>query len=142
MAQIAAPYGYNMQPTSADLRLQFVTFATVGLIGTAVHYAILLFGVKFASLPASFASSIGFVGGAVTNYFLNYFFTFASTGDHFSTGRRFVALVISGWLLNLSLMTLFAQICEWHYLLSQVFTTLVCLLWNFFGSRLWAFREV
>lgn len=131
-----------MRLPGSEIGNQFLRFALVGAVGTAVQYTVLFLGVEFLSIYAAVASAIGFLLGAVTNYFLNYFLTFGSRSSHLATGSRFAVLVAIGWCLNLAAMGFFAHMLGWHYFLAQVFTTLSCLLWNFSASRWWAFREV
>jgi putative flippase GtrA len=45
----------------------------LGIVGTAVHYSILLLLVQLFFTSPVIASTIGFAGGAITNYFLNYY---------------------------------------------------------------------
>jgi putative flippase GtrA len=120
---------------------QFLRFMAVGAGGTAVQYAALWAGVRFDLAPAAIASAVGYLLGSLFNYLLNYYFTFASRKSHLEAAAKFYTLVGVGWLLNTALMGMLVHGRDWNVWLAQVFTTGVCLLWNFAGSKWWAFRH-
>ncbi|MBP1204392.1 putative flippase GtrA [Duganella sp. 1411] len=119
---------------------QFLRFAMVGASGTAVQYAVLWLGVERFGVGAAAASGAGYLLGAVVNYVLNYFFTFGSRHSHLRVASRYFSLLAVGWCLNTALMWLLVQEAHWYYWVAQVLTTGLGLLFNFAGSRWWAFR--
>jgi putative flippase GtrA len=119
---------------------QFVRFAAVGAVGTAVQYVTLWVGVEFLAWPAAVASMVGYALGSVVNYALNYAFTFASDKPHLETAAKYYAVLGVGLLLNGALMGLFVNILGWNYWIAQFLTTAVALLWHFTGSKWWAFK--
>lgn len=119
---------------------QFLRFAMVGASGTAVQYAVLWIGVERFGVGAAAASGAGYLLGAVVNYVLNYFFTFGSRQSHLRAAGRYFTLLAVGWCLNTALMWLLVHEAHWYYWLAQVLTTGLGLLFNFAGSRWWAFR--
>lgn len=123
------------------LSRQFLHFAAVGLVGTAVQYLTLWIGVEYWGWAAAVASALGYVLGALTNYALNYKFTFKSNASHGATASKFFTVVAIGGCLNTALMALLAHVLDWQYFVAQILTTALGLIWNFAGSRLWAFRE-
>ena len=123
-----------------SLSRQFLRFAAVGAAGTAVQYLTLWLGVEWFSLGAVTASAIGYLLGSVVNYVLNYFFTFASGKSHVETASKYYAVLAVGWCLNTALMTLFVRYLDWNYWIAQIVTTGLGLIWNFLGSRFWAFK--
>ncbi|KKB61693.1 hypothetical protein WM40_21690 [Robbsia andropogonis] len=126
--------------TYQPLFLQFCRFAAVGLSGTAVQYLTLWIGVQGLHTTAVSASAVGYLLGSVCNYALNYLITFRATHGHFHTAPRYFALLGVGWCLNNLLMWLFAHYLGWSYWVAQVITTGIGLIYNFCGSRWWAFR--
>lgn len=118
---------------------RFAKFAGVGAIGTAAHYATLFVLVDFLGVGAVAASSAGFVVGGVINYLLNYRFTFRSQQSHTSTAPRFFAIALGGFFLNGAGMSLFADHIGLHYLLAQVITTGIILVWTFLANHYWTF---
>jgi putative flippase GtrA len=119
---------------------QFLRFATVGGIATAIHYLILVALVQAVNMNAVWASSIGFIISAVCNYLLNYRFTFRSNVEHRRAVVKFVVVAGVGLLLNSLTMQIATEYMRLHYLLAQVLATGLVLLWNFTGNRLWTFK--
>lgn len=119
---------------------QFVKFSGVGTIGTAAHYLTLVSLVEGLQLHTVLASSAGALVGALVNYILNYHYTFRSDQAHLSALTKFLTIATIGFVLNGLLMSLLAIHLGMHYLLAQVITTALVLVWNFLGNRLWTFR--
>ena len=120
---------------------QFVRFASVGLLGTSCHYLTLMVLVGTGLNPVT-ASACGFIVGALINYTLNRRFTFRSAIAHRTGLPRFLTIAGAGLLLNTTVMALLTVGLGLHYLLAQLVATGLVLFWNFFGNRLWTFREV
>ncbi|WP_211251709.1 GtrA family protein [Andreprevotia chitinilytica] len=120
---------------------QFIQFAAVGLVGTGVQYLTILLGTDWLGFAAAVTSALGYVLGAFANYVLNYFFTFKSGKSHSEAAAKYFTIVGIGWCLNTGLMTLFVNHLGWNHWVAQVITTGIGLIWNFGGSRFWAFRE-
>jgi len=119
---------------------QFLRFASVGAISTAVQYVILWSGVEIFAAPAAASSAIGYALGSVVNYLLNYFFTFESDQSHVKAASKYYIVLFIGWCANFGLMELFVNHAGWNYWFAQICTTGICLMWNFIGGRLWAFK--
>jgi putative flippase GtrA len=126
---------------SHPLFKQFLHFAAVGLTGTGIQYVCLWIGVEYLSTQANISSAMGYLLGTVANYRLNYLFTFKSEKSHAEAVSKYYAVVGIGWGINLGLMTLLAQQWAWNYWLAQILTTTIGLVWNFTGSRFWAFAD-
>ena len=124
-----------------SLPRQFLRFAAVGAIGTIVQYVTLWVGVEYLATTAVVASAVGYVLGSVVNYLLNYFFTFESGKSHLETASKYYAVLGVGWCINTGLMALFVSQLTWNYWFAQIVTTGIGLIWNFLGSRFWAFRH-
>lgn len=135
------------RPLSAIKRLrsssqvpQFLRFAIVGAIGTAVHYTILIALVEGWRLDPVIATTIGFAVAATLGYLLHHHYTFKVRHKlgHGLTGYYFtvtMGLVVNGWIV--------AMLIRWGapYMIAQVVGSSVVMLWNFFVSRAIAFRE-
>ncbi|MDO8414246.1 MAG: GtrA family protein [Gallionellaceae bacterium] len=115
---------------------KFLRFATVGAIGTSVHYVI-LWGLVTAGTAVLLATTVGAIGGALVNYILNYRYTFNSDLAHRSALVKFFTVALIGLLLNTVMMALLTQM---HYFIAQIITTFFVLLWNYIGNLLWTFR--
>ena len=134
-----APPGRPRARQRAALLHQFLRFAAVGACGTAVQYGVLWAGVEHGGAAPPVASAAGYLLGSVVNYLLNYFLTFGQQASHGHSAPRYAALLGVGWCLNTALMYLLVRQALWYYWSAQVVTTGLGLLWNFAGSRWWAF---
>lgn len=120
---------------------QFLRFASVGVVGTTVHYSVLLVLVELLNISVLVATAAGFVLGALTNYILNYHFTFNSRKKHSDAMTKFFAVALMGLGLNQVIMWVAVGILFINYLLSQVVATLVVLFFNYLANRSWSFKE-
>ncbi len=131
----------KIRPHHYVLLRQFLHFAAVGLSGTLVQYTCLWVGVEYLTLAPATASGIGYILGSVVNYVLNYFFTFSSAKSHREAASKYFSVLGIGWCLNFALMLLFTGHWGWNKWYAQIITTGIGLLWNFSGSKWWAFRH-
>jgi len=118
---------------------QFARYVSVGLVATAVHYALLIGLVESggtAPLPATLA---GYVAGGLVSYALNRRLTFAGSRPHREATWRFTAVAASGFAWTSLLMALLVGRLGAPYLPAQAATTLVVLFWGFLANRLWTF---
>jgi len=130
-----------MHPKHHALLRQFIHFAAVGLTGTLVQYVSLWVGVEYFLITAPVASAIGYIFGSIVNYLLNYFFTFSSKKSHKEAAGKYFSIVGIGWCINVGLMSFFIDYLNWYYWFAQFITTGIVLIWNFSGSKWWAFRH-
>jgi putative flippase GtrA len=119
---------------------QFLSFALVGVVGTAAHYLVLAILVEIVAAPVLLATTAGFVVGAEINYALNRRFTFVSTSPHHVALPKFLTVAATGALLNAAVVALFVEVALWHYLLAQLLATVTVLGWNFVANLAWTFR--
>jgi putative flippase GtrA len=120
---------------------QFVKFAGVGIIGTAVHYILLIVFVEvFGRDPVS-GSAVGFLGGAIVNYYLNRHYTFRSDARHMVAMPKFLTVATIGMILNVTIMAILTNLLDFQYLIDQIFATSVVLVWNFIANKFWTFAS-
>jgi putative flippase GtrA len=124
----------------AVLLRQFSAFIWVGLIAAVVHYGLLIGLVEGAGLAPVPATLIGYLGGGLVSYVLNRRHTFASARPHEEAGWRFALVAGVGFLLTYFFMHLFVDSLRIPYLLAQVITTGLVMLWSFGANRIWTFR--
>ena len=119
--------------------VQFLNFAWVGTVATALQYLVLIVLVQFGDLKPALASSLGYAAGAGINYLLNYYYTFASERRHFQAMLKFLTVAVIGLAVNSLIVAVATEKLRLHYLLAQVIATGVVLMWNFSANRLWTF---
>ena len=118
---------------------QFISFAGVGVVATGLQYGVLIVAVEWLHMSAVLGSCSGFVVSAALNYWLNYHFTFRSQKSHAVAGSRFSIVAAVGLALNAGAMAALVELFKWPYVLAQLVTTALVLLWTFFGNRVWSF---
>ncbi|MFG1419769.1 GtrA family protein [Xanthobacter sp. V0B-10] len=123
------------------LLAQIASFAWVGILATGAHFATLALVVERGIAGPVVASTLGAVVGAVVSYVLNRAFTFESTRSHAGAVPRFMVVALVSFILNGALMDLLVHRLGVFYLLAQVITTAVTMLWTFSGYRVWAFAH-
>ncbi len=119
----------------------FAKFLLAGVAGAIVQYSILVTVVQFVGHYPVTASAAGYLLGAIANYVINYHVTFRSSRPHSQAIRRFSTVVALGLTLNSALMTVFVHWYHIQYLISQVATTALVLLWNFAAHANWSFSH-
>lgn len=120
---------------------QFIRFSAVGVVGTTVHYLILIGLVQIIRVDPVAASIAGFTAGAFVNYFLNYHVTFRSSKCHKGTILKFFSIAVVGFLLNSSIMAVGVKYFKVNYLFAQILATGTVLACTFTGNRFWTFHE-
>ncbi len=118
---------------------QLATYASVGAVATAVHYAILVGLVEAGGWRPVPATLCGYVVGGVVAYVLNRRHTFASDRPHAEAGWRFAATAFLGFCITFLLMSLFVERLGASYLLAQLVTTVLAMFVTFAVNRRWTF---
>jgi putative flippase GtrA len=121
---------------------QFLIYACVGLINTAVHFAVFILLLRVFGVPVLVASTIGYSAGVANSYFMNRLWTFAVTtrvnGMEFG---RFVLVNLVSLALNLGVLQYLTTVVGLGPEVSQVLAIGVSLAANFAGNKWWAFRS-
>ena len=118
---------------------QFSRFFIVGASSAIVQFSILIGLVELFSIKPIVASTLGYLGGALINYLLNHYFTFKSTLPHRRALLRFSINSLFGLFLNFVMMSFLLM--HYPYVVSQVVTSIVTLIWNFLIHRCWTFQS-
>lgn len=120
---------------------QFFTFAGIGAIGTAGHYATLILLVQAIHTSPVYATTIGFIIGAMINYRLNYRMTFNSSKRHREALTKFLLIASLGAIINTVIMMAGSRLFDLYYLLIQVVATCFVLILNFLANKYWTFAD-
>lgn len=119
---------------------QFLRFLIVGGFSTGLQYLILFLLVHFGAWEATLASSIGYVLSAVVNFYLNHRISFASNVPYSVAALSFTLVALTGLALNGLFMAVLVHGAGQHYFLSQILTTGIVLIWNFYANRHWTYK--
>lgn len=120
---------------------QFVAFFGVGVVAAIVHYGLLVGLVEIFFYDPVSATLAGYVAGGVVSYVLNRLYTYEAERGHLEAGWRFAVVAGIGFGMTWLLMAFFTRWLGWHYLLSQVLTTGIVLVWSFGAHKYWSFRD-
>lgn len=117
----------------------FLQFSIVGSACFLLQLALLVTFVEALGLSPVVASGCGYVIAAIGNYLANRTFTFQSHVRHGAAAPRFVVLAISGLLLNMAAMALLLRVGVAPYVVAQIITTGLVLVWNYWWSAKWVY---
>lgn len=118
---------------------QLASYASVGVVATLAHYAVLLTLVEGAGWRPVPATLHGYVVGGVVSYLLNRRHTFVSDRSHANAGWRFALVAFAGFCVTFAIMRLFVDICGAPYLPAQVATTVLVMFMTFAINKAWTF---
>jgi putative flippase GtrA len=124
-----------------SLHRQFSMFVVVGVAAAVVHYGMLIALVEAWGVRPVPATLAGYVAGGIVSYVLNRRHTYRSDRPHEEAGWRFAVVAGVGFVLTSIFMYLLHDLAGLHYLLAQVLTTGVVLVWSFAAHRFWTFGE-
>ena len=118
---------------------QLASYASVGVVATLAHYAVLLTLVEGAGWRPVPATLHGYVVGGVVSYLLNRRHTFVSDRSHADAGWRFALVAFAGFCVTFAIMRLFVDIWDAPYLPAQVVTTVLVMFMTFAINKAWTF---
>jgi putative flippase GtrA len=123
------------------LSLQFSAFALVGVVAAVVHYGVLIGLVQIVGWRAVPAALAGYVCGGIVSYLLNRAHVFATERTNVEAGWRFALVAAVGFGLTWVFMHVFVDRFAMPYLVAQIVTTLIVMLWSFVAHKFWSFGE-
>ncbi len=119
---------------------QMSAFAVVGVFAAIAHYGALIALVEGFGWGAVPATLVGYVAGGIVSYLLNRRHVFESDRPHEEAGWRFALVAGVGFCLTWLFMHLLHDRLGLQYLLAQLATTGIVLVWSFVANKLWTFR--
>ena len=120
--------------------VKLARYIVVGVIGTAIHFGVLIALVELWGVEAVTASTIGFIVTLVVSYLLNHRWTFRSDRGHLSAMPRYTVVSVCGLLLNSAIMYVTVHVLGLWYILGQCLVVVVVPLTNFLFNYHWSFR--
>lgn len=122
-----------------NLPTRFVKFLGAGAIATALHYATLIALVSFGA-PALPASAAGSIVGLLAHYFISSRWVFVRAPAEHTAFVRFILVSALAFLLN-SLLMWAGLALGMHYLIAQIISTLLVMLFNYVLHANWTFMN-
>ncbi|RYL89796.1 GtrA family protein [Sporolactobacillus sp. THM7-4] len=116
---------------------QAVMFSMVGVMNTAIDFAVFFLLTQFVSMYYAFAQILSYGAGMLNSYLWNARVTFSISEKTKSRFYKFVILNLSVLLVTLFMMhsLLFLPLY-----INKLFSTLIGLGVNFILSKLWVFK--
>jgi putative flippase GtrA len=118
---------------------KLLAFSAAGAVAAIAHYGVLVALVETGAATPVPATLAGYIVGGVVSYVLNRRATYRSDRPHREATWRFAVVAFVGFLLTWFLMQQFESHTRVPYLLAQVLTTGVVLVWSFVAHLLWTF---
>ncbi len=121
---------------------QFMKFGIVGVINTLIDFT--LYSILYSIFHVYYLyANIGSFSIAVTNsYILNRRWTFRSDNPAWrSEAAKFLIINLIGLALSEALLYVVVEHLHVHKMLGKIFVIMVVMIWNYFGTRFWAFRR-
>ena len=114
-------------------------YAGASIIGTMLHYGLMVVLIRGFNIDVLLASTAGAISGAITIYYLNYFLTFQSSKKHLYSMSKFFLVAFMGVLINGMVLKTVMVYFRWQVLIAQLFATVMVFCINFIINRRWIF---
>lgn len=133
-----------MKTKITEFLSQFLKFGLVGILNTALTYAVFFILVKL-NIHYQIANAIGFVIGVLNSYYWNNRYVFTTKEgekrNHFKALlKTFAAYGITGLLLQSFFLWLFVEHFGIDSLIAQLFSLCITVPTNFVLNKYWSFK--
>lgn len=134
-------FGIKPDGPKTEALIQLVKFCAVGVLNTAVNYAVyalmVLAGVYYIA-----GSLIAFAVSTANAYFWNDRFVFKNSGGRWrGILKTYCSYALTGIFLNNALLYLLVDICGISELLSPLLVLVVTIPCNFLLNKFWTFKK-
>jgi putative flippase GtrA len=119
---------------------QFVKYLLVGVLNTAIGYAIIFLCMYAFGFSAVISNVVGYALGMTTSYMLNQSFTFRGAVPGRGTVARFVMVSVIAYFANLGMLIFLINIFGVHEGLSQLLAGAVYVITSFLINKFYVFR--
>jgi putative flippase GtrA len=120
---------------------QFAAYFGVGAAAAVVHFGVLIALVQLTGVDPLWAALAAYTIASVASYLLNRRHTYASSRPHSEATWRFSVVTLVGFGLTwICMHTLMARV-GLSYLVAQIITIGIVLIWGFIAHKLWTFAE-
>lgn len=118
---------------------QLLRFAAVGVVNTALGYAVIFACMYLVGLGAVTSNVIGYAVGLIVSYLLNRSFTFRSAAPPRREIIRFVAIFLLAYLANLATLVLLIRHAGVHEGVAQLIAGVVYFALSFVLNKYYVF---
>jgi putative flippase GtrA len=121
---------------------QFVKFASVGLLATIVHVAIVYSLVEGAGAEPVLASLPAFFSALSVSYLLNRYWTFQASVSGYACFIKYTFVSLGGMFLNVAIMYVAVYIAQGTYLQGLAIVIVIVPVMSFLFQRGWTFERL
>ncbi|WP_028980095.1 GtrA family protein [Sporocytophaga myxococcoides] len=125
---------------NTKLRDQFIRFAVVGGICTAVNYVIFITLTELTQIHYLVASTIGFFTGLLTGFYINKNWTFSKEDNNKIYILKYFLVYLFSLGVNLIILKYLVENYHLSHMVAQVIATGTTVFSNFFGSKVLVFK--
>lgn len=118
---------------------QLWRYATAGLVSNGLGYAFYLL-LTYGGVGSKMAMTVLYATAAMFAFFANRTLTFAYSGSTLSSGFRFVLVQAAGYLINLAILAMMADMRGYPHQLAQAVAIVVVAAFLFLSLKFFVFR--
>ncbi|MBC2665153.1 GtrA family protein [Novosphingobium flavum] len=126
--------------TALAPKSEILRFAAVGVVGTAVHYGVLVALVELGGVDPVAGTLCGFIVAAFASFVLNSVFTFRVRLNFTSALLKNYVSLAFGLAINVGTVALLTHLAT-PYIFAQLVATVLAFIWNYLASRFIVFRK-
>ena len=119
---------------------QFIKFAIVGAISTAIYYGIFLFCFHFLETNKEIAYTIGYFGGLISGYFLNKNWSFRVENSSNIIVAKYFLLYAITYFIGIYFLFFLTNDLKIDTSLAGLIVPCINALINFFGTKFLIFK--
>ncbi len=122
--------------------IQLFRYLFVGGFAFVVDFGLLFLLTDYFSFHYIVSATISFIAGLMVNYLLStrWIFRHSRLKSKVAEFTIYTLIGVVGLLLNDILIYVFTEFAHFHYLVSKLLTTVLVMLWNFFGRKIVLFN--
>lgn len=123
------------------IRHPIARFGSVGLIATAIDFAIFAALFHLAGIPVAISNIVSYATSLIANFNLNRRWTFQQKADAKVAARqggRFLIANAGGLILSTALVTGFSEILP--EIVAKILSVPCVFVWNYLFAKHWVFR--
>lgn len=133
---------FSMLSMDKKYLIKLFSYGMIGLIGTLIHFPVLILMVELFHQDPVLSSSIGFIVTVIVSFYLNRRFTFRTKSSKTTiTFIKYTVVSCSGFILNSVIMYSSIHILSLHYTIGQAIVVVLLPISNFLLNNFWTFRE-
>jgi len=122
---------------------QFVKFSIVGVSNTLINLLVLFILTDFFHVYYIISAVFAFIVAVTNSFILNTIWTFKEKIKHKAKEKyvKFFIISVLALLANLLILYAFVEYFNMHYLIAQIIGIINNVIINFFGNKLWTFKN-